>query len=355
MRNRRHHEAAEHITATDSSVAADLGFSGNQALPLQSPPPEYGWRPPPAPPPPATINGATVIPQIVIGHSPSHAGAPIGINDNYRSFPFVPDTAIDGWSTPTLTVRGTSVRGQMHRLYGVPRQDDFTVHQLPGGRAVIAVADGVSQAEQSHFGANEATRFAAQWLRRNLPNDVDTTDWRALLQHTAWALNEQAQRLFGLQEPDPVRTEAELATTLVCAVVEPQQPGSLRAHIVSCGDSSAWLLSGQQFVEIAGGKQSDAAAVATSEVAGLPRVPREVKAEVVDLREGDVLLIGTDGIGEPLGRGEGAVGSLLRELLLRAEPPSLIEFAHTVDFYRETFDDDRTLVAVWPARQATPE
>jgi hypothetical protein len=30
--------------------------------------------------------------------------------------------------------------------------------------------------------------------------------------------------------------------------------------------------------------------------------------------------------------------------------PSLIEFAHMVDFSRETFDDDRTLVAVWPRR-----
>jgi hypothetical protein len=28
--------------------------------------------------------------------------------------------------------------------------------------------------------------------------------------------------------------------------------------------------------------------------------------------------------------------------------PSLIEFAHAVDFTREAFDDDRTLVAVWP-------
>ena len=39
--------------------------------------------------------------------------------------------------------------------------------------------------------------------------------------------------------------------------------------------------------------------------------------------------------------------------------PSLIEFAHAVDFSRETFDDDRTLVAVWPRKQvparAAPE
>jgi hypothetical protein len=32
------------------------------------------------------------------------------------------------------------------------------------------------------------------------------------------------------------------------------------------------------------------------------------------------------------------------------EPPSLGEFAHAMDFSRETFDDDRTLVAVMPRR-----
>jgi hypothetical protein len=29
-------------------------------------------------------------------------------------------------------------------------------------------------------------------------------------------------------------------------------------------------------------------------------------------------------------------------------PPSLIEFAHAMDFSRETFDDDRTLIALMP-------
>lgn len=42
------------------------------------------------------------------------------------------------------------------------------------------------------------------------------------------------------------------------------------------------------------------------------------------------------------------VGDLFRDVLTRPSPPSLIEFAHAVDFSRETFDDDRTLVAVWP-------
>jgi hypothetical protein len=49
------------------------------------------------------------------------------------------------------------------------------------------------------------------------------------------------------------------------------------------------------------------------------------------------------------------VGNLFRDVLTRSCPPSLIEFAHAVDFSRETFDDDRTLVAVWPRKQLSNE
>ena len=305
------------------------------------------WAQPLAPPRVAAIVGPTALPQIVIG-PPSPPLEPVAATDTYRTFPFHPDTTIDGWSTATMTVRGTSVRGRLHRAYGIPRQDDFTVHSLTDGRAIITVADGVSQARQSHLGASGATRFAANWLRQNLPDVVADTDWTNLMQSTAWALNKQAQRLFGLDEPDPLRTEQELATTLVCAVIESPGQGCLRAHVINCGDSSTWLLSQGSFVEALGGKAIEPDGIATSEVTGLPRVPRRVDPTVIDIAPGQVLLIGTDGIGEPLGTGEGAVGTLLRDLLQRPTPPSLIEFAHTVDFNRETFDDDRTLVAIWP-------
>ena len=80
----------------------------------------------------------------------------------------------------------------------------------------VLVADGVSQASQSHLGSSIAVKQAAAWIRSNLgPNTADL-DWSALIKDTAYALNASAQTLFGLEEPDPVRAEQELATTLVC-------------------------------------------------------------------------------------------------------------------------------------------
>jgi serine/threonine protein phosphatase PrpC len=275
------------------------------------------------------VVGTTVVPQITVG-SPSPTVEPVVIAADYSSLPFRPDVVIDGWSTDTMTVRGVSQRGHLHRYNGAPRQDDFAVHRLPGGRVIVLVADGVSGARQSHIGASAAIKQAADWLHSNLGNDLAATDWAGLLKR------------------------AELATTLVCAVIEPTGPQVLRAHLVSAGDSAAWLLKAGHFVAIAGGKAVEASGVSSSAVVGLPRLPPEVIPIVVDIEDSDVLLIATDGIGDPLGSGQGGVGNLFRDVLTRPSAPSLIEFAHAVDFSRETFDDDRTLVAVWP-RKTLPQ
>jgi Protein phosphatase 2C len=302
----------------------------------------------------AEVVGTTVVPQITVG-SPSPTVEPSAIATDYSSLPFRPDVVIDGWSTDAMTVRGVSQRGHLHRYNGAPRQDDFALHRLPGGRVIVLVADGVSGARQSHIGASAVTKQAADWLHSNLGDDVANTDWAALLKSAAWALAERAQTLLGLDAPDPVRAEEELATTLVCAVIEPTGAHTLRAHLVSAGDSAAWLLTAGQFVEIVGGKVVEVSGVASSAVVGLPRLPAEITPVVVDFADNDVLLIGTDGIGDPLGNGQGGVGNLFRDVLTKPSAPSLIEFAHSVDFSRETFDDDRTLVAVWPRKQIPEE
>jgi hypothetical protein len=58
------------------------------------------------------------------------------------------------------------------------------------------------------------------------------------------------------------------------------------------------------------------------------------------------VLVATDGVLDALGRGKGSVGEFIREL---CRDPSISphDFAAAVDFSRETFDDDRTLVAIW--------
>ncbi|MEZ0383989.1 protein phosphatase 2C domain-containing protein [Mycobacterium sp. pW045] len=301
------------------------------------------------------VIGPLAIPQISVG-TPSPSGEPVAISAEFRSFPFRPDVVLDGWSTDTVTIRGVSQRGHMHRHNGAPRQDDFAIHQLPGRRVIAVVADGVSGARQSHVGAGTAVRYAADWLRSNLGDDVAHTDWQLLYKNVAWALAEQAKISYGLDEPDPLRAEEEFATTLVCAVIEPAITGGLRAYLTGVGDSGAWLLSSGMFTELLGGKAISETGLTSATVTALPQVPTDpLEPTVVDIASNEVLLIGTDGIGDPLGDGRGGVGNLLRELLAKPSPPSLVEFAHLVDFSRELFDDDRTLVAIWAIQPANSD
>lgn len=284
-----------------------------------------------------------------IGIAPIEVGTPsskvttVAIDPRYESFPYRPDTVIDGWSNDALTVRGASLRGHSHRYSGTPRQDDFAIHQLPGGRLIAVVADGVSSAKQSHLGASIAVRQSAKKLREVTPRTA--ADWIEVFHDARYALIASLQRLE-LDGCDIEDANELLATTLVCAVIEPTGDDHFDVFIAGIGDSGAWILQDGEFTSVLGGKSADESGISPTCVTGLPLIPDNIEPYQGTLRPGEVLLLATDGIGDPLGHGHGGVGDLFRQLLAPDSPPSILEFAHAVDFSRERFDDDRTLVAV---------
>lgn len=265
------------------------------------------------------------------------------------SDPYRPDTVYDGWSTPHLTVRLASVRGDAHRFDGRPRQDDLVVavHE-PTGTVVFAVADGVSGAPDSHIGAALACRTAVRDLLTQLDADRAEPDWERVLSAAAWQL---FMRVTGGAEPTAeqrAETQRKLATTLVAGTVTARPRGELEVHLVQIGDTAAWEFRGGDYRPLLAGKGGDDGdSVVTSAVLALPRVPAGLRVWRHVLPPDATLLVGTDGFGDPLGDGSGQVGVLMADALMRPprEPRML---AHLLDFSRETFDDDRTLLAVWP-------
>lgn len=287
---------------------------------------------------------------VVVGR-PGPVFEPEAVGGEHRAVPYRPDTLVDGWASESFTIRASSVRGYLHRYNGAPRQDDLAIVLRARERQLlVAVADGVSSAKQSHIGSTTAVRYAVQWLGTNVGEPPADTDWRALVENTAWALVEQATNLFAVDMSAEL-AEPLIATTLVCAVIEAEEEGDLTAHVISVGDSGAWTLAGGEFTKIEGGKDATESGLTSSAVSGLPRIPIELAAVKVTVSPGQVLLLGTDGFGDPLGDGSGDVGSLFAELL-GDRVPSMTEFAHALDFSRETFDDDRTLVAIWPRAES---
>jgi hypothetical protein len=256
-----------------------------------------------------------------------------------------PDTVVDGWSSDRFDVRLASIRGYSHRFYGRPRQDAASVAFDEGtGSVVFAVADGVSSARCAERGAELAVRTAVNMIGIALRAGRNGPDWSAVIESISLRLAAEARSPGGDGAAETGRAPADFATTLVAGYARPAVAGGV-VTVVQFGDSSAWLLDGSGFTRLLGSKSDPGAAVIPSQVAALPAVPETVEPVTATLPDGSVLLVGTDGFGDPLGDGTGLVGGLFRSVLRTPPPP--LGFAHALDFSRETFDDDRTLVAVW--------
>ncbi len=269
-----------------------------------------------------------------------------------RASPYRPDTIADGGTVFGLDVRAASVRGLQKRYLGGPRQDDFCLlaHDA-SGTLLVAVADGVSGAPRSDLAAALAVRHAVAAAARQLDAGAVTLDWSEVFEQAAWALIEEHRRgadaSAGVDE-----VAASLATTLLVAAVDGAAPAELddtdsrevHAQLAAVGDSPAFVLRGGSFTPIVGETQSDDGLLGGG-VQALPRAARAVEPADCALVAGDVLLLCTDGLALPLAGGTGDVGlTLAREL---ARPPDVVDFARLLDFSRSTYDDDRTLVAIW--------
>ena len=281
--------------------------------------------------------------RIVLGRAAAHVEPKPPPADPYR-----PDTIFDGWSTPHLTVRLASVRGDQHRFDGRPRQDDVVAawHE-PTATVVFAVADGVSSAPQSHVGAALVCRTAVNDLLAQLGQDRSGPDWTRVLQAARYQLLMRVARGREPDEQDKAEAVRTLATTLVAGTVTPNRDGSMDVTLVRAGDSTAWCLQQGRFNQLLSGGESGAEEISSTAVVALPRLSAQARPMNYTLPPDGVLLVGTDGFGVPLGDGTGMVGDLFgSELAVPPVEPRTL--AHLLDFSRETFDDDRTLLAVWP-------
>jgi len=270
----------------------------------------------------------------------------------------IPDTVLDGWSNDSFTVRLASVRGYSHRWEGTPRQDNVEAFhfrlRMQGetyDAVLFAVADGVSNAERGELGATTATKAGLDALWAMLEAD-GSVSWREVIDSVVFRMTEMTSRHLGLAEPTPEQVGGLLATTLVIGAVA-ALPTANRVLMARVGDSGAWVFDKATFRPVFAPKADPDNPVVSSAVAALPRIPSRLPTTTFDLAPHEVLLVGTDGFGDPLGDGTGQVGQLFAGQL--ATPPPARGLAHLLDFSRETFDDDRTLLAIWPrAGDTTP-
>ena len=260
-----------------------------------------------------------------------------------------PDTECDGWSTSELTLRVASVRGANHRYYRRPRQDSAraAVHE-PTGTIVFAVADGVSSAANAELGALEVCGISVCQMLHSLTQDTESIDFYEIAYHSAERLHELARWRLGLPDPTPAQVAQQFATTLVAGMVRPDPDGPI-AELFRIGDSGAWIFdrADGRYSPLFDPKTAGEVDIVPTEVTALPYMPEPPwRPTTARLSPTQILLVGTDGFSDPLGDGDGLVGALFARHLTTPPPP--VWLAHVLDFSRETFDDDRTLLAVWP-------
>jgi hypothetical protein len=271
------------------------------------------------------------------------------------SLPLAPndpaDTQLDSGAAGSLELRAASVRGVSHRHAGTPRQDDYAL-ALADGWLIVAVADGVSAGALSHQAATLACRGAATQVKDALQagrrleelawDEVLTTAARRIVAHGLRALATEEQ-----PEPATADVAKAMSTTLVVTVVatEPDADGLHRGVVLAFGDCSVFRLSAGTWDAVTAIK-NDGADVATSATVALPYVPENAPAALdFALAPGESAFVMTDGVGDPLGPGEGAVGMFLASVW--ELPPDALSFAAQVGFARKSFDDDRTVVGIW--------
>lgn len=259
------------------------------------------------------------------------------------------DTIVDGGRTGELEVRAASVCGLSHRAGGKPRQDDFAMC-TGGGWAIVAVADGVSAGPLSHQAATLACRTGAgELLDAVLSLPWAEVDWRAILESCSRRILTHGRRMLAADgQPAPAAAVAkEMATTLLLAAIstDPDADGRYHGGVVALGDTTAFMVDRHKWFPMTALKNAGTA-IASSATAALPYLPPTDLA-VVDIRlsPGSALFLMTDGVGDPLGSGNGEVGEFLAGVW--AEPPDPLLFAAQVSFARRSFDDDRTVVGLW--------
>ncbi|MFF3017787.1 protein phosphatase 2C domain-containing protein [Streptomyces sp. NPDC057939] len=278
----------------------------------------------------------------------------------------VPDTVLDGAAHGPFTVRAASVRGDSHRYFAEPRQDSLVVARLgdaedPSGLLLLGVADGVGSAPRSHLGSALVCRETVRLLddyAEELSECLRTGDERSLNGLVNSVVGRIADALVRAAEVAGHEPRA-YATTLRVLLV-PLDPAVRGRALLTVGDGGTallregtWHLDARFAPRTPDGGGAPPAAPAGDGVidtgtAALPST-RHAEVDLFTTRPGDVLVLCTDGLSNPLGGDADIRVFLARAWGTGEPPPGLADFLWQLQYRVKSYDDDRTAVCLWEA------
>ncbi|MGW0797105.1 protein phosphatase 2C domain-containing protein [Streptomyces sp. NPDC002692] len=304
-----------------------------------------------------TIELRRGIPAHVGSRPPTYPPHPLGrpsLRDGDEFAAFSPVVLLDGARIGPLSVRAASVRGDSHNWEGGCRQDAMVVTRigpLEAEMLLLAVADGVGSARHSHVGSYGLSRMAAIHLDREAENihaalrDRDTSELRALATK-AVALAAAELRSGWARSPQhksrPYADE-DYATTLHVLLV-PTDARIRDRVLCSVGDGGLFVLRDGRWED---GDPDAGEGLLDTRTEALPHAYRTVKTSLVRTLPGDVLLLGTDGITNPLAQKDPEFARHLADAWGGPEVPSMSDFLWQAQTRAKSYDDDRTVICLW--------
>jgi hypothetical protein len=246
----------------------------------------------------------------------------------------------DGGRSADFAVMAASVAGVAHRLAGRRCEDAYGWAAARPGRLALVIADGVSTAGRGGEGADIAVDAACQYLLGRESNDWGKKECEAAVR----AASEELVRTAG-------PAAAELSTTLVVALLSTADDDA-EAVLARVGDSTAFVLEGTQWRELFHDPDDEDFRGLPVEVLPLRQdVGAAIETSSAVLPPGSGLVLLTDGVADPLREGPSTVAPSLAGVLSAGATGELVplELARAADFSRRGCQDDRTILAAWPA------
>ncbi|MEU2551562.1 protein phosphatase 2C domain-containing protein [Streptomyces sp. NPDC013313] len=292
----------------------------------------------------------------------------------------VADTALDGARYGACTLRAVSLRGDSARYRGEPRRDALLTARFGTGEqalVLVAMATGARAAPDAHRAAAEACRLIGRAVGRShgrLVEDIRAAR-RGDLKSGLQRLTERGLGRLRADAAERGLDPEEYVAGLRCLLL-PADPDCRTRVFFGAGAGGLFRLRGGEWQDIepgvpAGGAGGDPVAgfgsapaetpegdrltmdfgipVPPSPFEPAPEPPREpfrFRASVA--RPGDVLVMATGGLAEPL-RGEPALCAYLARRWSGRTPPGLAAFLADAQVRVKGYADDRTAAAVWEA------
>jgi serine/threonine protein phosphatase PrpC len=258
---------------------------------------------------------------------------------------------LDGADLAGLTIRGASLRGDEHRYFGSPRQDSmgmWWIEEAETAALLVCATDGVGSQPLAHVGSRAACNMLPDEIRRErtLTSLFEADPVTGLPELCHYIAGNLARRLADIARYREVAVSPKaMSTTLVAAVVEASPPGQGQRRFVvfNVGDATAFLLRGGVFQPLLADPH-DGVLMSTG-TAALPTSIGHVATAQGVLAPGDMLLVCTDGISNPMRNG--AVRDQLAAWWSAERIPGLPEFGWQMSFRVKSYGDDRTAVCVW--------